>query len=105
MNCNHEKIKSVNCEIFCLFCGEKLPIDYLAAKARIAAQKSAEKPLADVPADDNPVVAETPAETPGNGGNDPGGTAAPENNKAVAENPGKKEQKPAAKGRVKGGRK
>ena len=85
MNCNHEKIKSVNCEIFCLFCGEKLPIDYLVAKDRIAAQKSAEKPVADVPANDNPVVAETPAETPENGG--------------------KSEQKPAAKGRGKGGRK
>ena len=101
MNCNHEKIKSVNCEIFCLYCGAKLPIDYLAAKARIAAQKSAEKPVADVPADDNPVVAETPAETPENSEN---GDA----EKPVAEKP-KQERKPKenkpATGRSKGGRK
>ena len=105
MNCNHEKIKSVNCEIFCLYCGEKLPIDYLAAKARIAAQKSAEKPVSDVPAWDDSVVAETPAETPENGGNDPGGAVAPADDKVVSEKPGKNEQKPAAKGRGKGGRK
>ena len=67
MSCKHEKIKSVNCEIFCMECGEKLPIDYLVAKRRIVEQKSAEKPVADDPANDNPVVAEKPAETPENG--------------------------------------
>ena len=42
MDCKHERIKSVNCEIFCMDCGEKLPIDYLVGKERIAAQKAAE---------------------------------------------------------------
>lgn len=101
MSCKHEKIKSVNCEIFCLSCGEKLPIDYLVAKRRIVEQKSAENPVADVPADDSPVVAETPAETPENGEN--GGAENP-----VAEKP-KQERKPKenkpATGRAKGGRK
>ena len=42
MSCKHERIKSVNCEIFCMTCGAKLPIDYLVGKERIAAQKAAE---------------------------------------------------------------
>ena len=42
MSCKHERIKSVNCEIFCMDCNEKLPIDYLVGKERIAAQKAAE---------------------------------------------------------------
>ena len=42
MSCKHERIKSVNCEIFCMDCNEKLPIDYLVGKVRIAAQKAAE---------------------------------------------------------------
>ena len=42
MDCKHERIKSVNCEIFCMECGAKLPIDYLVGKERIAAQKAAE---------------------------------------------------------------
>ena len=47
MECNHERIKSVNCVIFCDICGKKLPVDYLAGKSRIAGQeaaKPAEKP-------------------------------------------------------------
>ena len=42
MSCNHERIKSVNCVIYCDICGEKLPIDYLVGKSRIADQKAAE---------------------------------------------------------------
>ena len=42
MGCNHERIKSVNCVIYCDICGEKLPIDYLVGKSRIAEQKAAE---------------------------------------------------------------
>ena len=45
--CKHERIKSVNCVIYCDICGAKLPIDYLVGKDRIAAQnaaKPAEKP-------------------------------------------------------------
>ena len=44
MACNHERIKSVNCVIYCADCGEKLPIDYLVGKSRIAEQKAAETP-------------------------------------------------------------
>ena len=65
MACKHERIKSVNCVIFCDICGEKLPIDYLVGKDRIAAQK-AEEPApeaVDVETPAAPVeVAETPAE-------------------------------------------
>ena len=39
MACKHERIKSVNCHIFCDICGEELPIDYLVGKDRIAKQK------------------------------------------------------------------
>ena len=44
MECRHERIKSVNCEIFCVDCGAKLPIDYLVGKERIAAQNKAAEP-------------------------------------------------------------
>ena len=44
MACTHERIKSVNCEIFCMECGEKLPIDYLVGKDRIAQQNKAVEP-------------------------------------------------------------
>ena len=47
MACEHKRIKSVNCRIFCDICGEELPIDYLVGKDHIAAQnaaKTAEKP-------------------------------------------------------------
>ena len=42
MACKHERIKSVNCVIYCDICGEKLPVDYLVGKSRIAEQKAAE---------------------------------------------------------------
>ena len=51
MGCNHERIKSVNCVIYCDICGEKLPVDYMVGKDRIAQQKAAE-------------TAEKPQETP-----------------------------------------
>ena len=44
MSCKHERIKSVNCEIFCMDCNEKLPIDYLVGKERIAEQNKAAEP-------------------------------------------------------------
>lgn len=99
-------------------CGEKLPIDYLVAKRRIVEQKSAEKPVADVPADDNPVVAETPAETPEKG-EKPVADVPAWNDTVVAEAPAeapgngengeqpKEDAQPATRGRKKqnGGRK
>ena len=42
MECKHERIKSVNCVIYCDVCGAKLPIDYLVGKDTIQAQKAAE---------------------------------------------------------------
>ena len=65
MACKHERIKSVNCVIYCDICGEKLPVDYLVGKDRIAAQKAAETApeAVDVETPAAPVeVAETPAE-------------------------------------------
>lgn len=45
MACAHERIKSVNCVIYCDICGEKLPVDYLVGKSRIESQKAAETPV------------------------------------------------------------
>jgi len=42
MACAHERIKSVNCVIYCDICGEKLPVDYLVGKSRIQEQNAAE---------------------------------------------------------------
>ena len=42
MKCNHEKIKSVNCKIYCLYCGEELPIDYIIGKKKIEQQNNQE---------------------------------------------------------------
>ena len=47
MKCEHKRIKSENCVISCIDCGEILPIDYLVGRDRIARQKAeepAEKP-------------------------------------------------------------
>ena len=44
MSCEHKRLKSVNCVIYCAECGEKLPVDYLVGKSRIAEQKAAETP-------------------------------------------------------------
>lgn len=44
MDCTHEQIKSVNCELFCLKCGEKLPADFLTDKISPAPKKTAETP-------------------------------------------------------------
>ena len=44
MSCEHKRIMSVNCVIYCAECGEKLPVDYLVGKSRIAEQKAAETP-------------------------------------------------------------
>lgn len=47
MGCTHPKIKSVNCHIYCMFCGVELPIDYLVGKERIAAQNTADEQQTD----------------------------------------------------------
>ncbi len=40
MGCEHKRIKSVNCELFCMDCGEKLPAGFFG-------QKRADNPPAD----------------------------------------------------------
>ena len=62
--CLHEKIKSVNCKIFCMYCGAELPIDYLVAKPRIEAQKQAEKAAEPAQTDNKPSEPEQAAEKP-----------------------------------------
>lgn len=32
MTCTHERIKSVNCRIYCDICGAELPLEYLTGK-------------------------------------------------------------------------
>ena len=32
MACNHERIKTVNCAVFCDICGAELPAEYLTGK-------------------------------------------------------------------------
>ena len=41
--CKHERIKSVNCRIFCVSCGEELSLDYLFGKHEQAAEKPENK--------------------------------------------------------------
>lgn len=63
MACKHERIKSVNCVVFCDICGEKLPVDFLVAKDRIAAQKAAE-PAPEAKGEEIPAEAPEAAKTP-----------------------------------------
>lgn len=42
--CEHKRIKSVNCELFCLDCGEKLPDSFMTP---VNEQKQPENPSAD----------------------------------------------------------
>ena len=40
MECNHGRIKSVNCRLFCEICGEELPAEYLTGKRPQAAEQA-----------------------------------------------------------------
>ena len=84
--CGHEKIKSVNCKIFCMLCGEELPLDYLVAKQRIKDQKQAETPPVTATTDDLPASVVHTLKTPEN---------SPENENVAApdETPEKPKQK------------
>lgn len=42
MACEHKRIKSVNCVLFCDICGEKLPADFLTGKQSPATEQAAE---------------------------------------------------------------
>ena len=55
MSCKHEKIKSVNCVLFCMDCGATLSADFFTKKA--------EKPPADVKPDNSPAANVTGAES------------------------------------------
>lgn len=44
MECNHGRIKSVNCRIYCDICGVELPVDYLTGKHKTEPAKAAETP-------------------------------------------------------------
>ena len=59
MSCKHEKIKSVNCVLYCMDCGATLPADFFTKKA--------EKPPADVKPDNSPAENHTGVEQPGKG--------------------------------------
>lgn len=43
MACTHERIKSVNCRIFCVLCGAELPAEYLTGKTYSGEQEQPEK--------------------------------------------------------------
>ena len=57
MACKHKRIKSVNCVLFCMDCGEQLPEDFLKPK------KTAEKPAEEPKTADNPPQEVKPAES------------------------------------------
>lgn len=43
MNCKHERLRTVGDRLFCLSCGEELPLEFLAGnKAEKQAEKAAE---------------------------------------------------------------
>ncbi len=44
MACEHKRIKSENCVISCVDCGEILPLEYLTGKKSPAPDKAAETP-------------------------------------------------------------
>lgn len=43
MGCTHDRIKSVNCHIFCDICGAELPVEYLTRKTYTGEQEQPEK--------------------------------------------------------------
>ena len=44
MGCNHERIKSVNCRIYCDICGVELPADFVPGKGSTAPKQAVETP-------------------------------------------------------------
>ena len=61
MVCKHKNIKSVNCELFCIDCGEKLPAGYFTDPDLLA--KSTEEPAPNVEPDEQPVPEADAAKT------------------------------------------
>lgn len=62
MACKHEQIKCVNCEKYCLICGEKLPADFKPGKSKPKEEKAAETPENDVKSEIEEPVAEVQEE-------------------------------------------
>lgn len=44
MTCEHKRIKSVNCVLFCMDCGAQLPADFQTGKRQSEPDKAAETP-------------------------------------------------------------
>ena len=44
MECNHGRIKSVNCRIYCDICGAELPVDFVPGKDSTTTKQAAETP-------------------------------------------------------------
>lgn len=44
MACKHERIKSVNCVLFCIDCGEKLPSDALNGQTPVQNDTGVKQP-------------------------------------------------------------
>lgn len=61
MVCKHKHIKSVNCELFCMDCGEKLPAGYFTDPEKPA--KKAAEPAPNVEPDEQPVQEADAAKT------------------------------------------
>ena len=57
MACEHKRIKSVNCVLFCMDCGEQLPEGFLTAKKAAKKADEPQKPA------DNPAQESKPAES------------------------------------------
>ena len=41
--CNHKNLKTVNCRLFCLDCGEELPPEFLTKKKEPTKRRPAKK--------------------------------------------------------------
>ena len=61
MVCKHKNIKSVNCELFCIDCGENLPAGYFTDPENPA--KKAAEPAPNVEPDEQPDPAEDAPKT------------------------------------------
>ena len=65
MKCLHKRVKSVNCMLFCMDCGERLPDDYFRQKN---GANNAAKPADDetpAPAEDAPKTGKKPGRKAG----------------------------------------
>ena len=45
--CDHKNLKTVNCRLFCLDCGEELPLEFLTKKTETPKKKKTKKEKAE----------------------------------------------------------